>query len=224
MREDDDDRLMPLLFGLTFVSGLADALSFLRLGQVFVGNMTGNVVLLAFAIGGAKRISIVGSFIAIAAFVTGGIVGGRLSRRHGESGPHLVAVTTFVEIFLMLGAALVAWRVGWLGFIGYGITAVLAVSMGLQTAIARSLGVADITTTVITSTLAGFAMDLPLAGGTNTRVRRRVTAIVTMFGGALIGAVLIFKLGVPAALLAASFSFAIVSAWAWRLKKLAPQP
>jgi uncharacterized membrane protein YoaK (UPF0700 family) len=225
MRQDDDGyTLMPLLFGLTFVSGLADALSFLTLGQVFVANMTGNLVLLGFAIGGAKRISIVGSFIAIAAFMIGGIVGGRLSRRHGESGPHLISVTTFVEIFLMLAAAVLAWRFGLVGFVAYAITAMLAVSMGLQTAVARSLGVADITTTVITQTLAGLAMDLPIAGGTNTRARRRVAAIVLMFGGAFIGAVLIFKFGVPIALLAAALTFAIVSAWAWRLRRAQPSP
>jgi uncharacterized membrane protein YoaK (UPF0700 family) len=213
---------MPLLFGLTFVSGLADAVTFLTLGQVFVANMTGNMVLLGFAIGGAKHISIVGSFIAIAAFMIGGIVGGRLSRRHGESGPHLIAVTTFVEIFLMLGAGACAWRFGWSGGIAYAITAVLAVSMGLQTAVARSLGVADITTTVITQTLAGIAMDLPIAGGTNTRARRRVTAVVLMFAGALVGAVLIFRLGVPVALLAAALTFAIVSAWSWRIRAAQP--
>ncbi len=222
MRQDDDYRLMPLLFGLTFVSGLSDALSFLTLGQVFVANMTGNVVLLGFAIGGAKRISLVGSFIAIVAFVSGGIVGGRLTRRHGESGPHLISVMTFVETFLMLAAALVAWRFGLPGFIAYAITAVLAISMGLQTTVARSLGVADITTTVITSTLAGLAMDLPLAGGTNTRLRRRAMAIVLMFAGALIGAILIFKLGVPAALTAAAITYAVVSFWAWRLKTAQP--
>jgi hypothetical protein len=42
-----------------------------------------------------------------------------------------------------------------------------------------------------------------------------------MFAGALIGGVLIFKLGVPAALIAAALTFAIVSAWAWRLKQTA---
>jgi hypothetical protein len=84
------------------------------------------------------------------------------------------------------------------------------------------LGVADITTTVITQTLAGIAMDLPIAGGTNTRARRRVTAVVLMFAGALVGAVLIFRLGVPVALLAAALTFAIVSAWSWRIRAAQP--
>src|SRR5262245_54336185 len=37
--------LPPLLLGLTSVTGLVDAFSYLLLGHVFVANMTGNVVL-----------------------------------------------------------------------------------------------------------------------------------------------------------------------------------
>ena len=46
--------LPPLLLGLTVVTGLVDAFSYLLLGHVFVANMTGNVVFLGFAIAGAK--------------------------------------------------------------------------------------------------------------------------------------------------------------------------
>ena len=41
--------LSPLLLVLTVVTGLVDAFSYLVLGHVFVANMTGNVVFLAFA-------------------------------------------------------------------------------------------------------------------------------------------------------------------------------
>jgi len=37
------------LLTLTFVTGLVDAVSYLRLGRVFVANMTGNVVFLGFS-------------------------------------------------------------------------------------------------------------------------------------------------------------------------------
>jgi uncharacterized membrane protein YoaK (UPF0700 family) len=37
------------LLGMTAVTGLVDAVSFLSLGHVFSANMTGNIVLLAFA-------------------------------------------------------------------------------------------------------------------------------------------------------------------------------
>jgi uncharacterized membrane protein YoaK (UPF0700 family) len=38
------------LLGLTVVTGLVDAVSYLRLGRVFVANMTGNVVFLGFSV------------------------------------------------------------------------------------------------------------------------------------------------------------------------------
>ena len=49
-----DDRHGPLpmlLLSLTMVTGLVDAVSYLKLGHVFVANMTGNVVFLGFAVG-----------------------------------------------------------------------------------------------------------------------------------------------------------------------------
>jgi len=51
--EDPHGPLSPLLLGLTVVTGLVDAFSYLVLGHVFVANMTGNVVFLGFALAGA---------------------------------------------------------------------------------------------------------------------------------------------------------------------------
>ena len=45
--------LPPLLLTLTVVTGVVDAVSILQLGRVSVANMTGNVVLSAFAVVGA---------------------------------------------------------------------------------------------------------------------------------------------------------------------------
>jgi uncharacterized membrane protein YoaK (UPF0700 family) len=216
--KDKHYRLMPLLFGLTLVSGLIDAVSFLRLGHVFVANMTGNVVFLGFAIGGAKDISITGSLIAIAAFLGGAVVGGRLNRRHGANGAHLLVVTTIVKIFLMLGSAGLAWFFGTQTLVAYAIILVLSISMGIQNAVVRSLGVPDMTTTVVTQTLAGIAMDSSLAGGDNVRWRRRAASVVIMFAGALLGALLIFHFGSAAALLAAALMLTLVSVWAARVR------
>ena len=49
-----------MLLGLTVVSGLIDAVSYLGLGHVFTANMTGNVVVLGFAAAGAPGFSVVG--------------------------------------------------------------------------------------------------------------------------------------------------------------------
>jgi hypothetical protein len=50
--------LPALLLLLTIVTGLVDAVSILALGRVFVANMTGNVVFIAFALAGAPGFSL----------------------------------------------------------------------------------------------------------------------------------------------------------------------
>src|ERR1700733_10866894 len=71
--------LPSLLVSMTLVTGLVDAFSYLVLGHVFVANMTGNVVFLGFAVAGAPGFSIAASLAAIAAFVVGALLGGRLA-------------------------------------------------------------------------------------------------------------------------------------------------
>jgi hypothetical protein len=66
-----------LLVCLTVVTGLVDAFSYLRLGHVFVANMTGNVVFLGFGLAGVGEISIVASLFAVFAFALGAAVSGR---------------------------------------------------------------------------------------------------------------------------------------------------
>lgn len=46
-----------LLLGLTAVTGVVDAVSYLVLGHVFVASMTGNVIFLGFGIAGAADVS-----------------------------------------------------------------------------------------------------------------------------------------------------------------------
>ena len=70
-----------LLICLTVVTGLVDAFSYLRLGHVFVANMTGNVVFLGFGLAGVGEISIVASLFAVFAFAVGAAVGGLQAER-----------------------------------------------------------------------------------------------------------------------------------------------
>jgi Protein of unknown function (DUF1275) len=75
--------LPPLLVVMTMVTGLVDAFSYLVLGHVFVANMTGNVVFLAFALAGAQGFSIPASLVAVGAFAAGALAGGALKTRLG---------------------------------------------------------------------------------------------------------------------------------------------
>lgn len=79
-----------------------------------------------------------------------------------------------------------------------GVVAALGIAMGLRNAIVRKLGVADLTTTVLTLTIAGLAADSSFAGDSNPRWRRRCAGIVCMLAGAAAGAALLrFSLTVP---------------------------
>src|SRR3989449_4224977 len=66
------------LLGMTAVTGLVDAVSFLSLGRVFTANMTGNIVLLAFATAHISGLSIARSLTALLAFLVGAVLGGRV--------------------------------------------------------------------------------------------------------------------------------------------------
>ena len=73
------DSILPYaLLGMTAVTGLVDAVSFLSLGHVFTANMTGNIVLLAFASTGVPQVSLAGSITALLGFLAGAAVGGRI--------------------------------------------------------------------------------------------------------------------------------------------------
>src|SRR5213082_985652 len=71
--------LPPLLVAMTLVTGLVDAFSYLVLGHVFVANMTGNVVFLAFSIAGVSGFSLWASAVALLAFACGALAGGRIA-------------------------------------------------------------------------------------------------------------------------------------------------
>ena len=71
--------LPPLLVAMTIVTGLVDSFSYLALGHVFVANMTGNVVLLAFSLVGAHGFSSTSSLVSLGSFGLGSVVAGRIS-------------------------------------------------------------------------------------------------------------------------------------------------
>ncbi len=69
------------LLTLTAVTGLVDAVSYLRLGRVFVANMTGNVVFLGFSVYPHSGLSAIASLVAIGGFLLGALLGGAAATR-----------------------------------------------------------------------------------------------------------------------------------------------
>jgi uncharacterized membrane protein YoaK (UPF0700 family) len=139
-----------MMVALTVVTGLVDSFSYLVLGHVFVANMTGNVVFLAFALAGAPGFSITSSLIALCFFIVGAFGAGRLAARLGENRGYLLGVCAGLQALLIGIAALVMALSGRALslFDLSALIATLAVSMGLQNGTARKLAVPDLTTVV----------------------------------------------------------------------------
>ncbi len=201
---DEDAAFVPLLLALTVVTGAVDAVSILRLGHVFVANMTGNVVFLGFALAGSSGFSVSASLVALGAFLAGAAVVGRVLR--SARGRRLAQVAA-TEAILCAGAAVVAIAAS--GTTArYAMTVLLAVAVGGQNATARWLAVPDLTTTVLTLTLTGLAADRPDLSAPGSHAVRRVGAVAAMLTGAVARAVPVlhastgWALGTAAAILA----------------------
>jgi hypothetical protein len=65
-------RFRPSFFVLTMLTGLVDAVSYLKSAHVFVANTTGDVVFPGFAVADAKDYANPASLVAIAVFPRGG--------------------------------------------------------------------------------------------------------------------------------------------------------
>src|SRR5205807_2994720 len=95
------------LLGMTAVTGLVDAVSFLSLGRVFTANMTGNIVLLAFATARVSGLSISRSLTALLAFLVGAILGGRILARASADSQIRFAIQAFLlEVAFLFAASL----------------------------------------------------------------------------------------------------------------------
>ena len=205
--------LVVTLAALTVVSGFVDAVSFLGLGHVFTANMTGNVVLIGFAVAGAPGFSLAASLCALACFLAGAVAGGRIIKVGSARTALLVAMvieTGGVTAAALVASLVVAVGTGWPRYVVIGL---LAASMGVRNAVVRHLGVPEMPTAVLTTTLTGLASNSVLAGGSDPHARLGATTVVSMFCGALVGAVLLlhagaaWSLGVATAILAATTVF-----------------
>jgi uncharacterized membrane protein YoaK (UPF0700 family) len=184
--------LPPLLVSMTLVTGLVDAFSYLVLGHVFVANMTGNIVILGFALAGAPGFSIGASAAALGAFAAGALAGGRLGTRFSHRGHLHTSAAAVQAVFLAASVGLsVAGGAVPCGGYRYALIAALGIGMGLQNAAARAIAVPDLTTTVLTLTITGIAADSTLAGGPGSKAGRRLVPVATMLIGALAGAALV---------------------------------
>ena len=206
--------LVRVLLGLTVVTGVVDAVSFLFLGRVFVANMTGNVVFIGFAVAGAPGLSAWVCLTALAGFALGSIAGGRLARAFGPERRRwlmlaMTGETALVGTVLLLSGAGGLHASGGLG--RYLAALILAAAMGVQNATARALAVPDLTTTVLTLTLTGLSADSMFGSGKRIPPWRRIASVSAMLAGALVGAALVLHVSATAAIGLATGALAVIA-------------
>lgn len=192
LRSHPDRVHLGLMLALTFSTGIADAVGYLGLDRVFTANMTGNVVILGMALTGAANLPVIGPIIALVCFMAGAVIAGRTLRPVPAGWSHRsTALFTAVGVVLLATGVIVVLVGPLADAPRYVVTGALAVAMGMQAGSARHIGVKDVTTVVVTSTIVGLAFESRLAGGRGQTWFRRLNAIVLIAAGAAVGALLL---------------------------------
>jgi uncharacterized membrane protein YoaK (UPF0700 family) len=185
----------PVLFGLAAVTGIVDAVCYLAFGHVFTANMTGNVVLLGFAVAGVESLSVSRSVTALGAFLIGAVLGVRLARSMNPFMPRWPAAAFGSEAALLFMSATVAGSASdgaaAPSTAVYLVIVLTGLAMGMRNATIRRLGEREVNTTVLTITLTAIAADSVFAGGSNQGALRRVGFVMSVLAGAAAGALLL---------------------------------
>lgn len=194
-----------LMLALTFSTGVIDAVGYLGLDKVFTGNMTGNVVILGMALAGGEGLPILGPLTALAGFMLGAALGGRVLKpvKVGWTGRSTFLFGGVTVLLVAVSVALYLAGDAPPRPLAITVTSVLGFAMGAQAATARHLAVKDITTVVVTSVITGLAADSRLGAGIGQPWFRRVAALVLISAGAGLGALaLMWHIGFGVALAA----------------------
>ena len=204
-----------LLFLLTAVTGVIDAVSLLTLGRVFVANITGTIVTLGLALAGTVGIVRETALAARVGPEHERRERGQLIERLGGHRGRLLVWTTVVELVFVGAAVPVIVPLTETVAPTFTVRAVvaaalLAFGMGLQNAIVRRLKVPDITTTVVTMAVTGLVADEH--GGGRDSIVRRLIAVLMLLAGAALGAFLVLRAGPAWALVVSAAMIAVVLA------------
>src|SRR5258706_2007730 len=142
------DPRVHLLLMLSLTTGLIDAASVLGLGKVFTANMTGNIVFLGFAAAGVPGFKAISFVVAIASFMVGALIAGRIGNSHiGGSERRWLLTSAIFETALLWVAAAIA-----LDFIVadqapegrlFAIIALTGIAMGFRNGTIRQLKIPD---------------------------------------------------------------------------------
>ena len=197
----DPQRGVPLIVlaaALAFTSGAMDVAAFTQLGQVFCSVMTGNLVLLGLATAHASGDLAAHTAMAFAGYIVGAALGSRVSARSSHEDVLWPAPVTAALVVELL--AFTAFTVGWeltgghpAGAWQFGLLALAALAMGLQSAAMRNIGT-TLSTTYLTGTLTSAVASLATRSQPSQRNRLNVAVLVAVAAGAAAGGALLAAL------------------------------
>jgi uncharacterized membrane protein YoaK (UPF0700 family) len=221
-----------LLAGLSFATGIYEAICFLTFGKVFTAAQTGNLVLLGIGVAGTKEpagpnpVTVV---ISLAAFAVGVALaipilkafdGDRETADHRvfHAWPRRVTIALAIALILQVGF-LVVWDTSASpASLAYILMALSALALGLQANAIRSLNVPSISTTAFTATYIDLFSGLVTWSLTAYSARRLVASIVGMAAGAFLGDWMLHHAHVYAPVVPAAVTAVVIAIAWWALK------
>jgi uncharacterized membrane protein YoaK (UPF0700 family) len=140
---------------------------------------------------GSQNLPVTGPVLALAGFAAGALITGYVMRTAGSAwateSTWVLGAVALVQVL----AALLVVGVARSHDADLVITAALGVAMGAQAGTARHVGVADVSTVVVTGAITAIGADV--GGGSPTLVKftRRAGSIVALVAGALVGSLVL---------------------------------
>ena len=190
-----------LLVGLSFATGIYEAICFLTFGKVFTAAQTGNLVLLGIGVAGTHQpagpnpVTVV---ISLAAFAAGAALATPILKAFDgdqetednkvfQAWPRRVTIALAVAMILQVGFLAVWVTAASPASLAYILMALSALALGLQANAIRDLHVPGISTTAFTATFIDLFSGLATWSLTAHSARRLAATMVSMAAGAFLG-------------------------------------
>ena len=194
-----------LLVGLSFSTGMYEAICFLTFGKVFTAAMTGNLVLLGIGVAGTHQpagpnpVTVV---IALAGFAAGAALATPILKVFNgdketedknvfQAWPRRVSIVLAMALVLQAGFLAVWVTAASPASLAYILMALSALAMGLQMNAIRDLHVPGISTTAFTATFIDLVSGLVTWSLPAHSARRLTATMVAMAAGASLGGLML---------------------------------
>jgi uncharacterized membrane protein YoaK (UPF0700 family) len=185
---------------LNAATGVVEAVSYAHLGGLFAAYVTGTVVLAGLKLGVGGISVLLPYAVAFGGFLLGSVLGGTLIRSaHGRVVRAFITalIGELVAVILAVVAFSVIPQIGALFTLG-----LLAAAMAMQFSATKNLAVPDLGFAAATGLIHSLVHDINAARHAPSRLPRKLLAIATLLGGALVGGLISQYAVVPALLVA----------------------